>query len=520
MKVTIKPSGFNHDINPAELGPEVWNFGGNVVFNNGYASAAPGWQESSPGMICQPVWLLPVLTESVYYWIYAGNNDAGTAGVIGVTDGTTHWDITPAGGILVTVAGDWTGGTLNGVPVFNNRLNSPMWWNISLVDPTATPAQILPDWPASTLCQALRPFKYHLIAMGIEDPSGNFPDLLIWSSAADPGTIPQIWTPAPDNDAGSFSISTSQGGIVDGGAMRDQFVVYKQHSTSIMQYIAGQFVFSNRKAFVTSGILARNCWAEMYGSHYVLTDGDFIRHNGQEVESLMDGVNRRWLFSQIDATNFATSHLALSHELKQVWINWPKEGHAQPDTALVFDIVSSSFGLVDFDTDIAFMTRGILNQPNYDPSYDARTDTFDTALDRFNTQVFNPTTDLLVFCRTSEKQMFGMDGFLRDGAAVPIFLQMLSKDLGEPQRFKLITAVWPQAESLAGIDTGSLAIRIGTQNQISDPVAWTAKTPLTENLRATMMASGRFISLEVSGSQIANWRLNSLDIDYTLQGNW
>lgn len=514
MKVTIRPSGLNQDINPAELPPDVWNAGSNVVFNSGFAAAAPGWKESSPGLLCKPVWLLPILDGQIYYWLYAGNNDTDTAGLIGVTDGTAHWDITPIGGIPTSAAGDWTGGALNGIPVFNSQFHAPLTWDKN----TANAATVLPGWPALTRCAALRPFKYHLIAMNISDGAGEFPDLVLWSSAADPGALPASWTPQPDNDAGSFSLAATAGAIVDGGAMRDQFMVYKEHSSSIMQYIAGQFVFSNRKAFVTSGILARNCWAELYGQHYVLTDGDFIRHNGQEVISLIDGVNREWLFNQIDADFYTTAHIVLSHDQKTVWINWPKQGHSQADTALVFDIVSSSYGVVDFDEDIAYMTRGILNDPAAEVAFDDRTDTFDLAIDRFNTQAFNPTTDILVFCRTEDKKMFGMGGFLRDGATVPVFLQMLSKDLGKPQQRKLVQAVWPQAD-LQGAP-GTVQVRVGTQAKIVDPISWTQPSELVDDLRTTMMASGRFISLEITGQQESDWRLNSVDIDYTLQGMW
>jgi len=513
-KITIKPSGFNQDINPAELGADVWNAGSNVVFNSGYAAAAPGWQESSPGLLFQPVWLLPVLDGQVYYWIYAGNNDAGDAGGIGVTNGSAHWDITPVGGLKPTVPGDWTGGVLNGIPVFNNRLDAPLSWDKD----TSNPATILPGWPANTVCEALRPFKYHLIAMGISDLLGEFPDLVLWSDAADPGQLPTSWVAQPDNQAGNFAISATPGVIIDGGAMRDQFMIYKQHSTSIMQYIAGQFVFSNRKAFVTSGILARNCWAELYGHHYVLTDGDFIRHNGQEVQSLIDGVNHEWLFNQIDADVYLSTHITLSHDEKTVWINWPKLGNPQPDTALTFDLVSSAFGVVDFDEPIAYMTRGILNDPGFDPAFDARTDTFDGAADRFNTQAFNPTTDTLVFCRTAEKKMYGMKGFLRDGEPVPVFMQMLSKDMGHSQQRKLIQAVWPQIDQQGA--PGTLQVRVGVQNKIVDPITWTESSELTDGLRATMMASGRFISLEITGNQESDWRLNSVDIDYNLQGMW
>ncbi|GAG28067.1 unnamed protein product, partial [marine sediment metagenome] len=260
------------------------NGGDNVLFPNGFSAAAPGWEAAGGNTLFKALWLLPFQTLETFYWIYVGTDDAGTTGGIGLTDGTTHWDITPAVW-AATPAGSITGGVLNGVPFINNGIDIPVFWDLVPTNVMTT----LPGWPAAQRCQAMRAFKYHLIAMNMTDAGGDFPDVVAWSDAANPGQIPATWIADPSNQAGSFSIAATPGGVVDGLALRDQFMVYKQHSTAIMQYIAGQFVFSNRKAFVTSGILARNCAAEMYGAHYVITDGDIIQHNGQEVKSLIDG---------------------------------------------------------------------------------------------------------------------------------------------------------------------------------------------------------------------------------------
>ena len=516
-KETINPAGFNHDISPPELPLDVWNAIQNVIFNNGFSSAAPGWRESLTGLLCKPLYLLPVFTGATYYWLYVGNTADELAGFVGVTDGQDHFDVTPVAGIGVTKVGDWTGGVLNGQPVLNNGIDPPFTWDLLTGDPCTE----IPGWPAATRCAALRPFKYHLVAMNITDGTGEYPDLVLWSDAADQGQLPLEWAPTPENQAGSFTISTTSGGIVDGGEMRDQFMVYKTGSSTVMQYIAGQFVFSNRKAFVTSGVLARNCWAELYGQHFVITDGDVIRHNGQEVISLIDGRNRSFLFDQIDADNFRASHLVMSHSKKQLWINFPKSGHEYCDTALVLDLVSDKWGLVDYDTDIAFMTRGILNQPGASNAFDDRTDEFNGAADKFNSSLFNPTSDVLVFCRYEPQRSYVLEGFLRDNQDVPILMQLLSKDFGHPQQLKLVTAVWPSGNRGGSSVPGSaLSVRIGTQLHLSDPIAWSARQNVDNHDKANFMASGRFISLEYSGIQVSDWELASTDIDYELQGQY
>ncbi len=521
MKQSIRPSGIIKDIHPAELGFDVWDNGSNVIFPNGFAAAAPGWIDSAPGMLAKPLWLLPVYTvQDEFFWLYCGNNTAQTAGVIAVTDGTTHFDITPVGGIPVTAGGDWTGGVLNGIPVMNYGAGDPIFWDLQ----TGNPCTTLPAWPTGQRVAAMRPFKYHLIGMNVlDDGTGSaFPELVIWSSAANPGALPDSWVPLPDNEAGNFTIAATTGAIIDGGQMRDQFMVYKQHSSTVMQYIAGQFVFSNRKAFVTSGILARNCWQELYGVHYVLTDGDFIKHNGVEVESLIDARIRDFIFQQIDPEAFVSCYVAASHSSKQLYVAFPKAGHLHPDTFMVMDINTGSWGIMDVP-EMAFMTRGILNDPGIDHSWDGQPTAWDVRPGAWNQRQFNPTSDILVMADFDNEKLLAHSGFLREGEPVPIALEMTVKDFGEAQRIKLVTAIWPNVEGGSQTPGRALNIRVGGQVNTGAPIAWSNIIPILvdqELVKADVLVTGRYISVEISGQQDASWRINSLDIDYELQGNF
>jgi len=518
VKQTIRPNGVIKDIHPAELGYESWDSASNVIFPNGFAAAAPGWSSAAGALLCKPLWLLPVYTtDGEFYWLYVGNNTALTAGIIAVTDGTSHFDITPVGGVPVTAAGDWTGGVLNGIPVLNYGAGDPLFWDLQ----TANPCLSLPGWPAGQLCKALRPFKYHLVAMNIT-LGGEFPELVVWSEAANPGAIPQVWDAAPDNEAGSFTIAATTGAIIDGGQMRDQFMIYKQHSSTILQYIAGQFVFSNRKAFVTSGILARNCWQELYGVHYVMTDGDVIKHNGVEVESLVDARIRDFIFTQIDPDAYLGTYLAASHASKQLYICFPKAGHLHADTFIVMDINTGGFGIMDVP-EMSFMARGILSDPGTDHSWDGQTLAWNVYPDGWNQRRFNPTSDIMVMADYDNELLQAHQGFLREGEPVPIHLQMTTKDLGEPQRLKLITAVWPNAEGNSTTAGRQLNVRVGSQDHTNSPISWAAAVGVIvgqERPKADFLVSGRYISLEISGEQDAHWRINSVDIDYELQGDW
>jgi len=508
---TITPRGFIKDLEPAETGPGVYNEAQNVIFNDGFASSAPGWAETPGTMLCKPLWLLPFTDGTTYYWLYAGNNDAETAGVIGVTDGVTHWDITHAGGVSVTSAGDWTGGVLNGVPVLNNPSDDPMWWDGN----TSNAVTTLTDWPASTKCKALRPFKYHLIAMNITQSGTEYPDWILHSDAADPGVIPASWTAGPSTQAGSFSISTVTGGIIDGAELRDLFVVYKQGSNAIIQYTGSRFFFSTRRVFVSTGMLNTNCAQELHGKHYMITDGDIVRHNGQEVISLVDGQLRNWVFDQLNS-DYSAAHVAVSHSNKQVWFNFPSDGSTYCDLSLVWDINSESMGVVSYSA-FSYMARGVLGDLSLN-SWTDQTTTWASNTDSWDQARFNASRDTLVFARYTEKELNYLSGYLRDGVESACKLQLLSKDLDNPTEYKTVDRIYINGEGgsfdLNEVITG----RIGSQEAPNDSISWSPTLSLYRDKSLAYGVSGRYISLELNMRQQGAWRINSIDLHYQVSG--
>ena len=507
---TIKPQGFVKDLQPAETGPGVYNEAQNVIFNDGFASSAPGWASIVGTLLCKPLWILPFTDGTTYYWIYTGNNDAGTAGVVAVTDGVTHWDITHASGVSVTAAGDWTGGVLNGVPVLNNPNDDPMWWDGN----TSNAVTTLTDWPASTKCKALRPYKFHLFAMNITQSGTEYPDWVLHSDAADAGSIPASWTAGPTTQAGSFSISTVTGGIIDAAELRDLLVVYKQGSNAIVQYTGSAFIFSTRRVFVSTGMLNTNCAQELHGKHYMITDGDIVRHNGQQVESLVDGQLRNWVFEQL-SDDYSAAHVAVSHSNKQVWFNFPTSG-GDCDLSLVWDINSESMGVVSYP-EFSFMARGVLGALS-GTAWSDQTDTWDTVTDKWSAAQFSASRDTLLFSRFDEKELNYLTGFLRAGASSNCKLQLLSKDFDQPTAYKTIDRIYVNGEGGAYDLNQVITGRIGSQESPNDDISWSPSLTLYRDKSLSYGVSGRYISLELNILQQADWRINSIDVHYLVSG--
>jgi hypothetical protein len=350
--------------------------------------------------------------------------------------------------------------------------------------------------------------------MNITQSSVEYPDWILHSDAADPGAIPASWTAGPSTQAGSFSISTVTGGIVDGAELRDIFVVYKQGSNAIIQYTGSSFFFSTRRVFVSTGMLAPNCAQELAGQHYMITDGDIVRHNGQQVESLVDGALRNWVFDQLSST-YQAAHVAISHSNKQVWFNFPTNGE-YCDLSLVWDINSESMGMVSY-APFSYMARGVLGDLASN-AWSDQTDTWDTVVGTWNAGQANASRDTLLFARYTEKELNYLSGFLRDGAESACKLQLLSKDLDHPTAYKTIDRVYINGEGgsygLNEVITG----RIGSQESPNDDITWSPSLSLYRDKSLSYGVAGRYISLELNLRQRADWRINSIDVHYSVSG--
>lgn len=327
--------------------------------------------------------------------------------------------------------------------------------------------------------------------------------------------IPASWTAGPSTQAGSFSISTVTGGIIDAAELRDVFVVYKQGSNAIIQYTGSSFFFSTRRVFVSTGMLNTNCAQELHGKHYMITDGDIVRHNGQQVESLVDGQLRNWVFDQLNS-DYSAAHVAVSHSNKQVWFNFPTDGNTYCGLSLVWDINSESMGVISYSP-FSYMARGVLGDLSLN-GWSDQTTTWTSNTDSWDQARFNASRDSLLFARYTEKELNYLTGYLRDGVESACKLQLLSKDLGHPTDYKTVDRIYINGEGgsydLNEVITG----RIGSQEAPNDSISWSPSLSLYRDKSLAYGVSGRYISLELNMRQQGAWRINSIDVHYQVSG--
>lgn len=303
-------SGLLTDGSSSLAPPTVWTELTNAAHLNGEAGKLLG--DNATALVGNPLrqveWMCGtgIFTPSpVPSIVYQGRSVAtGFTGVSVYGVGLGHVNVTPGAWANLAGTGNrYTGGNFSDGVLFNDALHGPGWY-----DPVAGVAVQI---TASTFF-SVRPYKY--MAIGLNDLAGAaVQNTIRHSASAVPGAAPNVWAPLPGNDAGDFDLTTSGNGIViDGGALGPDFIIYAENSTHLMTYVGGSTVMAVRDISYDSGIMARNCWADVGIGHAVLTKDDVVLVTPSGIKSLVQGRVRQSMFANL--FNNDGRHL-----LSQVW---------------------------------------------------------------------------------------------------------------------------------------------------------------------------------------------------------
>lgn len=509
------------DRKPHELPLNAWSSALNVRFRDNYAEKFLG--EATyvvPSIV--PYFLLPVPTDTDYFWLYAGLNK------VYAFDGVTHSNITRQSvGVDVnyaaTAALNWTGGLLNGTPILNNGVDLPQMW---LPTNTSTKLSALTNWNANHTCRAMRPFKSFLVALDITKTGIRYPHMVKWSHPADTGSIPASWDETdPTKDAGEYSLAETSGYVVDSVPLRDVNIVYKEDAIYLMQYIGGVYIFRFSALSKIIGILSRRCAVEFTpGHHAAFCVGDVVRHDGQQVQSIVDAKTRKWLFDNIDGTAYEQCFVVNYATRQEVWFCFPTLGSSIPNRAMVWNWGSNTITFRQLN-DVSHIATGLLTE-GFTP-WDSRGETWDAASGVWDVRPYSPTALSLVQARTSAtllSQAESTNDFT--GAAMTSTLERTGITVpfkaGQPPDFstyKFLRSLWPRIE---GTDGGQIMITVGTQQQIDGAVTW--ESPVTYTIGTTnkidCRCAGRLLAVRFESNTSLDWRLHGYEMDIQFGGRF
>lgn len=514
-RAALRLAGVVADLPAYQAPPDAWTTARNVVMRP-YAERVQGYSSVYGALSTNLRSIMNArLSSGVNFWLYNGPTS------MYATDGTTTTDLSPGGLTSVTALNRWSVGMFNGVPYANNAADAPMYWDGN----TANNFAALPGWIAGSSCGALRSWSNFLIAMNMSEPGGEYPDRVRWSSAAPVGTVPGTWTAAATNEAGDFSCSSTPGALIDGAPLGGNFVLYKNRSAFLMQYIKGTLIFSVTPLPIARGVLALNCIANFKGRHFLLTEGDMVVTDGVSVESVAADVIRKWFFNQLDQTTYDACFVIENRRESEIIVCLPTAGGTKCDLAAVWNWQRNKWGIRELPS-ISCGALGIVSDTAPTEVWSAMSGTWDSYSRRWGEQPFSEAVESVVVgapndTTPSSSLAHKLDsGDTANGAAIAATLGKYSMDFGDPNLVKTVRRVYPFADS--PVLGTTLTVRVGSQMTPTGAVQWSASQPFvigTDQFVNTF-AVGRYISVEFSSSSGARWSLPSFEVLYNERGRY
>lgn len=506
--IKIEPAGYNPDQPPQDA--TQWEIGVNMTTSAGKTITVPGWSRVYGNVMSNAnnsnsiMALTNIEVGTSNFWVYH------TPAESWVVTGSTHSNVSNGWSSNITDPSWWTSGVLNGLAFVNNRADPPAYWDGDVANNFVT----LPDWDASARCRRMVAHKNYLFALGIENSSGVFPEMVAWSDSATPGTIPQSWTAAANTDAGSAILAETGGEIVTAKSLRDMLVIYKQTATYSARYIGGNEVFAFDTLFTNKGALGTHSVCDINGSHFVVGDGSIYITDGTQYKDVADGFVKSVLFGQLTSNTSNKLFVFYKPATHSVQINFASLGSANVDTALEYNLNDNKWGIRELSP--MHPTTAAIGYVSDDEESgywnDANTE-WDSVSVFWNTRNYSTAASSVVYGAT---QLYkGEIGETKNGEALNFTGIVTNIDFEDPSRVKYVKALYP---SMYGEPGTVVNFRIGTSKSVDGTITWSSVIPFTLGTddRVECRVQGKVIAIEVkTAGQVM---INSISLEADMRG--
>lgn len=524
--------GINKDLSPFELPIDKWSDGNNVNFRRIRTNSTLGYSRpySIQSTEIRPTYAVYYRLNDVNYWAYAGFDNTNGSGAIYTTDGETVNKLKD--GYTYSRDAEWSGCDFNGGLVFNNRLNHPQWcpWPYTAVEDL--PNWVDEDnysslWNQNSRCEVIRAYKNYLVAMDNYDAQGKrYANMVRWSSPAQLGEPPVDWNPEVIGEqAGLYNLADTPGTVLDGLTLGDYFVIYKEDSAWLMQFIGGQFVMKFRKLFSDdSGILAKDCVAEFAGKHFVLSRTGAYVHNAASKEEVMDNWVKDELWDNVDPEYIGDTKVVADHNNSEIWVYYISK-NAQPsiygphaDKALIWNWEENEWTKKDL-LGISYIAEGYI-VPTVVTSTDSWQADFQ-AWDEDTTPWDNPYSytvglQTLLLCQYDARQFFANE--YEQGTLLQnenSWVERIGIDFDNDRRFKYLTRVIPHIQGQVPVDITIYTSDVQTPNPV--PVGTYTFDPLVDE-DIDCHATGRYLGIRFECE--GQFELNGYTLEWEPTGSF
>ncbi len=395
---------------------------------------------------------------------------------------------------------------INGLPIISDGQSEPVYWTGS------GNLTKLPGWTDTESCKFIAVLKFHVFAMNISGPGGANGNLVKWSSATEPGSVPASWTPAADNDAGSVELADSDGPILGAYTLGDSLFIYKRSATYQARFVGGQNVFSFRKLAQgsTVGALTPRSVCDIGGAHFVVSDGGIYINDGTTRKRIGEGRVRDFLFNQLSEANSLNLFCTYNRSRDEALICFPSNGNQYATAALIYDLSRDAWGFRFLDN-VAAGPVGSVSDNSGGNTWAQRTEFWQDANRVWAATLTSGAKDSLVLVKAAalEQQDLGV------ATALPALIGRSGLTFGEPERVKFVKRV--HVRSRQGF--GEATFRLGSQMTPNGPITWAPEVPFSRDESIiNSFTIGRYIAWEIRTQDAAEWKLTGVDIEAELRG--
>ena len=71
--------------------------------------------------------------------------------------------------------------------------------------------------------------------------------------------------------------------------------------------------------------------------HFVVSDGDIVLFDGQNIESIADKRVKDTIFNDIDSDNFDRTYVVRDDKHHEIWVCYPSSGQSYSDKAAIWN---------------------------------------------------------------------------------------------------------------------------------------------------------------------------------------
>ena len=496
--------GVIYDTADQEVSEEFYTQARNVLFRDGFATRVRGRHiayEAEIGIINPGVFFhgINTLLGNANWWLLFQKDGTAHAIQSGVVEQIDNLLLNPT-----DHPWQFSSSLINGIPVISNSLNEPVYW------PGVGNLLPLPDWPVTESCKSISVLKFHIFACNISGPGGQFDNVVRWSSATEPGAVPQDWTPSANNDAGSVTLADSPGPILCAVPLGDALFIYKRTATYQARYVGGQNVFNFRKVESATGALTPRSVADIGGAHLIVTDGDIVLSDGTTRKSIGESRVKDYLFDQLDQENYLQLFCVYNPVRDEVVIGFPSTGSEYCNEALVYDISRDAFGVVEFDQ-VTQTPVGLVRDTVLADTWINRTEFWVLATAPWSTPLTSAAIDSLVILKPTE--MVQTDTNV--ATALEAMVGRSGLTFGDPERVKFVKSIRIRTRE----KFTELFVKVGGQMTANGVTTWSDEVRMTAGDEiANLFAVGRYIAVEVRSSDENPWKLTGIDIEAEMRG--